>query len=321
MSHLASRLDEIATNLLQRGYEVLRLVGSGRYALAFELESHQYPEHFCAKVIDNSASQSGIGQYVYEAEVECLLSLTHPNIITVFDMFELEDLRYLILEFAEGGSLKEKFKEQTVIPSAELAVMGRQIIDALAYCHGQGIAHGDIKPANVLLDRYKRPKVADFGFGTRYGPQASLKKCGTPSYMSPELLSGRAKDPFACDVWALGVMLYELVTGTRPFVSDRKRELLKEIAMTRVEVPKSVHPGLAEAIINMLSFDPRVRPTMAKLLELPCFSALKMRPTVTTPSIRRLFSSSRPAQPTKTPVRCKRSKHAQSSANVELTFS
>jgi serine/threonine protein kinase len=275
---LSHRLPEISAALSERGYEVLGALGSGRFAQAFEVHSKKYNDRFCAKILDNSSSQHDDLKSVYHTEIESLVSLTHPNIITVFDTFEFGDLLCLILEYAENGSLQQKLSEVSSIAVHKLAPIARQMIEALAYCHAEGFSHGDIKPANILLDKYGRPKLADFGLAARYIRGENPKQCGSPSYMAPELLAGRARDPFACDVWALGVTLYELAVGTRPFKSGTSKALLQEIALSRLEFPATVPASLREAIAQMLSFDPRVRPTMAQLIQMPFFMSLKLRP-------------------------------------------
>jgi serine/threonine protein kinase len=279
MTHAAilERVSEIGAVLEAKGYDIIRPLGSGRYAQTFQLKSHHYPESFCAKVIDAVASGQADAHGVVDTEFRSLVSLIHPNIITIFDFFESDDLLYLVLEFAEGGSLADKLLLLGAFPSAEFTAIARQTIEALAYCHSEGIVHGDIKPANILLDRYGRPKVADFGLAARYEPGENPKHCGSPSYMAPELLCGRARDPFACDVWALGVTFYELVIGRRPFTSESCQELLREIACAYIKFPTTVPTKISHMISLMLSFDPRLRPKMSRLLEAPLFTTQRQR--------------------------------------------
>jgi serine/threonine protein kinase len=204
---------------------------------------------------------------VYYSEIESLTSLIHPNIICVYQCWESSGLLYLILEYAPGGSLRDRMRSDDPLSQRVLRGTFRQIISALAYCHSQGIAHRDIKPANILLDAYGRPKVADFGLSGK-----NARNCGSMPYKAPELLESRARDAFACDVWALGITFYELVVGQRPFTAARAALLLHEIAIGPVKLPPEIGGDIAGAIERMLAFDPRMRPTMVQLLEMPLFS-------------------------------------------------
>jgi hypothetical protein len=154
----------------------------------------------------------------FEREAQALARLNHPGIVTLHDFGEEDGQYYLVMEFAEGGTLA------TSMPVGEVAAVRHAlaIADALAYAHARGIVHRDIKPPNVLLDGEGRAKLTDFGIARFFGPHSDGwtvtrpdRVSGTPLYMAPEAIDGAAPDPRQ-DLYSLGVLLYEMVTGQRP---------------------------------------------------------------------------------------------------------
>lgn len=183
--------------------------------------------------------------------------LTHPGIVAVYDVGELEDLAFIVMEFVEGRSLKEVLEAGDPVPLATAAEIVRQAADALAAAHRSGVVHRDVKPGNLMLTRTGTVKVTDFGIARIDQSQRTRTGVlvGSPGYMSPEQLSGKQVDGRS-DVFALGSLLYELATGRGPFDSERPEDVLELMTniVSRPHVPpSSVAPSVpqsVDAIVN-----------------------------------------------------------------------
>jgi serine/threonine protein kinase len=197
----------------------------------------------------------------FQREGVALRNLNHPNIVKMLDMVQHDDDYYLIMEYIQGGDLADLLKARGSLAVEEVIRMGLEIADALARAHHLGIIHRDIKPANVLIANDGTPRLTDFGVA-RVESQERLTgtgmAVGTLDYMPPEAVNGEAVDVRA-DIWALGVMLYEMLTGERPFEGATTLELLTtiltkpvpDIARRRPDIP----PALADLIHHMLDKD------------------------------------------------------------------
>jgi serine/threonine protein kinase len=149
----------------------------------------------------------------FAREAELLAKLNHPHIVTIHDFGETGGLFYLVMEFVDGVNLRDLLLDGKLEPKQALAIVP-PICEALQYAHEQGIVHRDIKPENLLLDRAGRIKIADFGIASLAG--ASDEMAGTPVYMAPEQSNGSREVDSRADIYALGVVLYEMLTGERP---------------------------------------------------------------------------------------------------------
>ena len=148
----------------------------------------------------------------FEKEAKTLAQMSHPNIVTVHDFGETEGLYYIVMEFVDGVNLRDIIHDGKMEPAQALKIVP-PICEALQYAHEKGIVHRDIKPENLLIDRDGRVKIADFGIASLIG--ANDENSGTPPYMAPEQGTHSDVDHRA-DIYALGVVLYEMLTGERP---------------------------------------------------------------------------------------------------------
>jgi serine/threonine-protein kinase len=187
-------------------------------------------------------------------EAQSAGKLSHPNIVTIYDVLESEDLAYIFMEFVDGPSLKDAMRRDTPPNREQVSSFLRQIASALDYAHRKGIIHRDIKPANIMIsdrgvDRDGIAKIADFGVAKLISHEATHRRAlmGTPSYMSPEQLEGVAVGG-SSDQFALGVLVYELLTGEKPFAADNLAALHYFICKRPAKPPTELNPALSETV-------------------------------------------------------------------------
>lgn len=246
-------------------YKVLKEIGRGAMGVVY-LGKDPTIQRFVAiktmrldQIPDADKLQDVKERFFREAESTGRLS--HPNIVTIYDAGEEQDLGYIAMEVLEGTTLKEWSRPPTLMPFARLVSMLATVADALDYAHQQGIVHRDIKPANIMLTKDQIIKVMDFGIAkmASTGKTQTDVVLGTPTYMSPEQIAGKKVDGRS-DIFSLGVVLFELLTGRPPFTADHVAALLFAIANTphiplarsRADLP----PRIQDVLDQMLHKDP-----------------------------------------------------------------
>lgn len=205
-------------------------------------------------------------QRAYQTEIVAAGKLRHPNIVTVYDAGQYEDLNYLVMEAVEGESLKAYGKGQTLLPANQALKVIIECCHALDYSHQQNILHRDIKPANIMLDHNKSAKLLDYGIAVGLTNDSALERqgptLGTPNYMSPEQILGRELTP-ASDFYSLATVLFELLSGRQLFkarkVKDLFRTVVNQAAPRLDEVKPDMPKGLADIIAKALLKKPSAR--------------------------------------------------------------
>jgi serine/threonine-protein kinase len=186
-------------------------------------------------------------------EAESTGRLSHPNIVTIYDAGEEQGLVYLAMEMLEGTTLKHWSRKPNLMPLNHLIPVFAAVADALDYAHQQGIIHRDIKPANIMVTNQQSVKVMDFGVAKIASTSKTHSDVvlGTPTYMSPEQLSGKHVDGRS-DIFSLGVVLYELLAGRPPFIADNVPALLYAIANTPHPSLSTIRTDLPPALIQLV---------------------------------------------------------------------
>ena len=205
--------------------EILNLLGQGGMGAVFRVRQKELDRIAALKVLpDEMASEPGFAER-FHREARLLASLSHPHIITVYEFGQREGIYFLLMEFVDGVSLRQALRAEPIKKlSAKdaLAVVG-QLCDALQFAHDEGVVHRDIKPENILIDKRGRVKIADFGLARLLGQSPTMptltgthQLMGTPAYMAPEQIEGLPGIDHRADIYSMGVVFYELLTGELP---------------------------------------------------------------------------------------------------------
>jgi serine/threonine-protein kinase len=216
-------------------YRVLKELGRGAMGLVYLGKDPTIQRFVAIKTmrldqIDNDDKLQDVKARFFR-EAESTGRLSHPNIVTIFDAGEENDLGYIAMELIEGTPLKQWARKPKLMPVNEVLLILATVADALDYAHQQGIVHRDIKPANIMLTKDRVVKVMDFGIAKMASSSKTETNMvlGTPTYMSPEQIAGKKVDGRS-DIFSLGIVLFELLTGQTPFTADNLSALLFSIA-------------------------------------------------------------------------------------------
>ena len=269
---------KLALEAVQEGlrgqYHVIRELGHGGMARVFLGEDLRSREHVAVKVLRPEVA-SALGPARFHREVEILRLMAHPNIVPILDAGIAGELLYLVMPFVAGETLRVRLEREGPLALSDVLTIARDIAAALDYAHAEGIIHRDIKPANILLTE-RGALVCDFGLA-RAIDRAVLEPIsssgfvlGTPSYMSPEQATGERRLDARSDIYALGCVVYEMLTGEQPFTGPSSQAILARQLVERPRPIRTVRPQVAEemeqAILAALAKDPRKRPGSASEL-------------------------------------------------------
>lgn len=238
-------------------YEILEEMGYGGMAVVYKAHDPQISRTLAIKVLRPERCRDEEYRRRFLREAKAVGTLSHPNIVTIYDINEIENTPYIAMELLEGVSLDRLMKSEYKPSLSEILDWCVQLADALEYAHQRGIIHRDIKPSNIVLSNDKKTvKITDFGIAhfdeTDVTQHTQLGEVlGTPQYMSPEQVLGKQADARS-DLFSVGVILYQLLTGQKPFHADTLATLLFQIATENPEPIGQVAPNLPSSLKQMV---------------------------------------------------------------------
>ncbi|MEN3341777.1 MAG: eukaryotic-like serine/threonine-protein kinase [Actinomycetota bacterium] len=264
--------DTLIGTLYDGRYQVVRKLGAGGMANVYLAEDQELGRRVAIKILNDRHANDDQFVERFRREAKNAAALSHPNIVSIYDRGEAEGSYYIAMEYLDGRSLKELIVSRGPAPVGVAVEYARQILSALRFAHRHGIVHRDIKPHNVLVDGEGRVKVTDFGIARAGASQMTEAGSivGTAQYLSPEQARGSGVDQRS-DLYSLGVVLYELLTGTVPFTGDTPVEIAMKHLSQVPEPPSTRRPDLPREIdlvvMRALAKDPNERYQSAEEME------------------------------------------------------
>ena len=244
------------TNQSLGKYQLIERLGRGGMAEVFKAFQPGVERFVAVKLLHAHLAQSD--EYVkrFQREARAIGQLQHPNIVQVIDFDTAHEVYYMVMEYVSGETLRQYLEQKGVLAYEKALAICEKLADALAYAHEQGMIHRDIKPTNIMSKRsdFGHPILMDFGIAhlmTDVGLTASGEMLGTPSYMSPEAVAGQGVD-VRTDIYSLGAVLYEMVTGRAPFVADTPMGVILKQVQEPLQPPRQIRPDMPEPIQQLL---------------------------------------------------------------------
>ena len=251
------------------GFEIVSFLGSGTYANCYLVKNKQYKDQlFVVKQFKKGVMKDNDIEASFKRELDMLVLITHPHIVKLYEYFDFDDEKDLILEYCSNGSLSEAILNEKVDQYRNIQFIS-QIVSALEYLHANNIAHMDIKPSNILIDMFGRPKLADFGLAFDWDGKKYVRSyTGTSAYMAPEIIGGKEYDPLKADIWSLGATIYHMYTEDIPW----KNLSYKQMKLVMPNGVESFHqkfpPEIREILNGCLKLDPDQRLTINEIRNL-----------------------------------------------------
>jgi len=247
-------------------YEIERELGRGGMAVAYLAQDPYMKREVVVKLMSAHLTADPEFTQRFQQEAQVIAALEHPCIVPVYDFGYHENQPFIVMRYMPGGTLAYQIEQHRVFTTAEAAREMERICQALDAVHARGIIHRDLKPANVLLDQQGDPFLADFGLVKIAGANGKLSgqfMVGTPAYMAPEQVYGNNPVDLRVDIYALGIMLYEMFTGRPPYWDTEIARLLMKHVMEPVphvrDARSDLSPSIAVVIGTAMAQDPNMR--------------------------------------------------------------
>jgi serine/threonine protein kinase len=241
-------------------YRILDKIGAGGMGEVYRAFDERLEREVALKTVSRARSADEVAHKRFRREAQALSKLNHPNLTTIFDFNADDGVDYLVMELVPGKSLNEMLAEGP-LPEGEVLDIATQVLEGVIATHAQGVVHRDLKPGNLRVTPDHRVKILDFGLAklvksatptavTESGTE-TVAVCGTLPYAAPEQIRGEEIDA-RTDVYAIGVVLYEMTTGRRPFTAMPSWRMADDILYRVPEMPRSLQPGLSTGMENVI---------------------------------------------------------------------
>ncbi len=256
--------DTLIDTVFDGRYRILRRLGTGGMANVYLAEDTELGRRVAIKILNDRYAHDDLFVERFRREAKSAAGLSHPNIVSIYDRGEAEGTYYIAMEVIEGASLKDLIRANERLRPAQAVSYTRQVLSALRFAHRHGVIHRDIKPHNILIGHEERLKVADFGIARAGASQMTEagSVMGTAHYLSPEQARG-AQVTASSDLYSVGVMLYEMLTGQVPFSGDTPVEIAMKHLNEPPRPPSALAPGIPADLdriaLRALAKDPASR--------------------------------------------------------------
>ena len=251
--------------LLAGRYRIVARVGQGGMGEVYRADDLKLGQPVALKFLPK-ARRRPVRLAQFHNEVRLARQVAHKNVCRMYDVGEVDGLPYLTMEYVDGEDLASLLRRIGRLPEDKALDLARQLCAGLAAAHERGVLHRDLKPANIMVDGEAQVRITDFGLAAIAGAARHNPLAGTPAYMAPEL-AGRETATIQSDLYALGLVLYELFTGRRAFVAANVAELVRLQNESTITPParlvKDLDPAVERAILRTLERDPAMRPRSA----------------------------------------------------------
>jgi eukaryotic-like serine/threonine-protein kinase len=235
--------------------EILEEIGSGGMATVYRAVQNPLGRTIAVKALKPSIAVDSQFAKRFEREAHFMATLQHENILHVHDFLKQDGSMFIVMEYVRGIDLFDLLEKRSRLPADVAAIITLQVARALDYAHFRGIVHRDVKPANIMISRQGEVKLMDFGIA-RDDTMRDLTETGTglgtPSYMSPEQILGDKLD-FRSDLFSLGIVLYQMLTGQKPFVEDDSFTVMQKIRLDRYVAPRKLNPEVPRQLEHIMA--------------------------------------------------------------------
>ena len=241
--------DKYIGKLLDNRYEILQVIGTGGMAVVYKALCHRLNRHVAIKILKDEYAKDEEFRSRFRAESHAVAMLSHPNIVSVYDVSKSNATEYIVMELIDGMTLKEYMQRRGSLSQKEAVHFVSQILKALSHAHSKGIIHRDIKPHNIMLLRDSTIKVADFGIARFESSQKTVTReaFGSVHYIAPEQAKGSHIDCRA-DIYSTGVVLYEMLTGRLPYEGDTPVSVAIQHINSLPLSPREINSEISEAL-------------------------------------------------------------------------